>query len=433
MSVLFVTACSLTKATGGTATFDEGATIPAATPRHAEQLTARRDEVRELVKNGETADWQGVPLKDLSYNRDLVRGTEFGGRKGALYMPAVDRYEGRFFQALGDAGKSRCRMNDRLLIVSGLYGLLRTSEPMQLYSCPLSAEVAAIWRRDGLLTDIVRAYVKCNDVLRVFDLTAMEAYRGLVDWDRIAADSADVVHAFDGMAAGESALTSFGGFLGYLLSLSDDELIGPDTEHPHPEFRTCRLQRSTEPPPGYPTETWPVDMAREVLGGGNAARVLRREAGYLDADFRPSTARILGAAERGYYWLFEWTGLAAGLRRLGGAVDLGEYVRAALVTVQVLMVRVVPLVFSAPAFLLFGVVGLAGGLTLRDIRRWSAGREFGGVYHAAKRGAPRVLAGAAFVYLGVPFAVHPSAVIVSRAALFGAAVLVVAVSFKKYR
>ena len=403
MSVLFVTACSLTKATGGTATFDEGATIPAATPRHAEQLTARRDEVRELVKNGETADWQGVPLKDLSYHRDLVRGTEFGGRKGALYMPAVDRYEGRFFQALGDAGKSRCRMNDRLLIVSGLYGLLRTSEPMQLYSCPLSAEVAAIWRRDGLLTDIVRAYVKCNDVLRVFELTAMEAYRGLVDWDRIAADSADVVHAFDGMAAGESALTSFGGFLGYLLSLSDDELIGPDTEHPHPEFRTCRLQRSTEPPPGYPTETWPVDMAREVLGGGNAARVLRREAGYLNADFRPSAARILG-----------------------------EYVRAALVTVQVLMVRVVPFVFSAPAFLLFGVVGLAGGLTLRDIRRWSAGREFGGVYHAAKRGAPRVLAGAAFVYLGVPFAVHPSAVIVSRAALFGAAVLVVAVSFKKY-
>lgn len=269
MGVLFVTACSLTKATGGAATFDEGATISAAAPRHAERLGARRDEVRELVKNGETADWQGIPLKDLGYNRDLVRGTEFGGRKGALYMPAVDRYEGRFFQALGNAGKERCRTSDRLLIVSGLYGLLRSSEPMQLYSCPLSAEIAAIWRRDGLLTDIVRAHVTRNDVLRVFDLTAIGAYRGLIDWNEVAADGTDVVHVFDQMAAGESALTSFGRFLRYLLSLGDDELIGLDPEHPTPEFGTCRLHRSTEPPPGYPTETWPVDMAQEVLGGGN--------------------------------------------------------------------------------------------------------------------------------------------------------------------
>ena len=59
MSVLFVTACSLTKATGGTATFNQRATISAVAPRHAERLAARRDEVRELVKNGQTADWQG--------------------------------------------------------------------------------------------------------------------------------------------------------------------------------------------------------------------------------------------------------------------------------------------------------------------------------------------------------------------------------------
>ena len=105
---------------------------------------------------------------------------------------------------------------------------------------------------------------------------------------------------------------------------------------------------------------------------------------------------------------------------------------AALSTVQVLIVRVVLLAFSAPAFGLFGLVGLAGGLTLRDIRRWSAGREFGGVYHAAKRGAPKVLLAAAVIYLAIPFAVHPTLVIVPGAALFGASVLIVAASFKKY-
>ena len=168
------------------------------------------------------------------------------------------------------------------------------------------------------------------------------------------------------------------------------------------------------------------------LGAEHAAGVLKREAGYLNADFRPTAARVLGAAERGYHYAFEWTGLAAALRWLGGTVRVDEYVRAALSIVQVLMVRVVLLAFSAPAFALFGLVGLAAGLTLRDIRRWSAGREFGGVYHAAKRGAPRILFAAAFVYLAVPVSVHPSAVIVPGAALFGGSALVVAASFKKY-
>ena len=167
-------------------------------------------------------------------------------------------------------------------------------------------------------------------------------------------------------------------------------------------------------------------------GAEHAARVLRREAGYLNADFRPSAGPILGAAERGYFWLFEWTGLASGLRRLGAGVG-PRRVRArgarhrpgadgAGGAARLLRARLSPVRRG----------GLAGGLTLRDIRRWSAGREFGGVYHAAKRIAPRVLAAAAFVYLAIPFAVHPSAVIVPGAALFGAAVCVVAASFKKY-
>ena len=167
-------------------------------------------------------------------------------------------------------------------------------------------------------------------------------------------------------------------------------------------------------------------------GAQHAANVLRREAGYLNEDFRPAAALILRHAERVWFYAFEWTGLASALRWLGGAVRLDGYVEAALWTVQMLIVRVVLLAFSAPAFLLFGAAGLAGGLTLRDIRRWSAGREFGGVYHAAKRGVPRVLFAAAFVYLAIPFAAHPTAVIVPGAVLFGASALVVAASFKKY-
>ena len=167
-------------------------------------------------------------------------------------------------------------------------------------------------------------------------------------------------------------------------------------------------------------------------GSGHAEGVLRRETGYLNADFRPAAAGVRRVTGRAYRYTFEWTGLAAALERIGGTVRVDEYVKAALWTVQVFLVRVALLAFSAPAFAGFGVVGLTGGLTLRDIRRWSAGREFGGVYHAAKRAAPRVLFAAALAYLAIPFAVHPTAVIVPGAMLFGASALVVAASFKKY-
>ena len=167
-------------------------------------------------------------------------------------------------------------------------------------------------------------------------------------------------------------------------------------------------------------------------GAWHAADVLRREEGYLNADLRPAAGRVLEAAGRGYFYAFEWTGLADALDWLGGTANLSEYVRAALLTVQVLMVRVVLLAFSAPAFALLGIAGLASGLTLRDIRRWSAGREFGGLYHGAKRVAPRILMLAALVYLAIPVSVHPTAVIVPGAALFGLSALVVTASFKKY-
>ena len=45
-------------------------------------------------------------------------------------------------------------------------------------------------------------------------------------------------------------------------------------------------------------------------GAEHAASVLRREAGYLNDDFRPFAARILHGAERGYFYAFEWTGPA---------------------------------------------------------------------------------------------------------------------------
>ena len=111
--MLFVSICSLTKSGGGHDEYDSGEAI-------GSELTPR------LV-------WQGVALPELEYNRHLARGPDFGGDSRARYRPAVERYEGRFFLGLGsDRGAVLRASPHHLLLLSGLYGVLRSFEPIQL-------------------------------------------------------------------------------------------------------------------------------------------------------------------------------------------------------------------------------------------------------------------------------------------------------------
>ena len=227
-AILFLNTCSLTKRRGGEPHYDETEAITSSVRAElGSRLRARREAVRGLVKGNRELKWQGVPLADLEFNHDLAKGVDFGGRHTAAFLPAIDRYQGRFFQALGDGGRQALRgRRHGALIVSGLYGIVRPTEGIQLYSCPLSAEVAETWDRDSLLTDLLSEYIDRYNVLRVFDLLAIDAYRQLIDWQQIRDSGTDVLHCFDAMASGESALTSFGMFLAsYLLDHTEDSLI----------------------------------------------------------------------------------------------------------------------------------------------------------------------------------------------------------------
>ena len=168
------------------------------------------------------------------------------------------------------------------------------------------------------------------------------------------------------------------------------------------------------------------------LGSAHARGILAAEASYLHGDFASAASTVGRWAEGAYHWAFEWTGIEAGAAWVGGKAGVSEYVAAGFAMLQVFLVRVVLLVFSLPVFALFGIVGVTSGLTLRDIRRWSAGREFGGVYHRAKRVVPGTLKFAAIVYLAIPVAVHPTLVIVPGAMLFGVMAALVVGTFKKY-
>ena len=285
--VLFVSICSLTKAGGGNHEYDAGEAIASElTARLAGKLLWRREQVRKLV--GETSDvtWQGVALPELEYNRRLARGTDFGGDCGARYRPAVERYEGRFFLGLGSDRAATLRdSRHHLLLLSGLYGVLRPFEPIQLYSCPLDSRVARLWRGDGVLTDVLSSYMVERSIERIIDLTAVDAYRRLVDWEEVAGYGVEVLHCFHVMGAGDYALIPFGQTLrGRLLGMPEGELLAlePETRMEGVVFRML-----SAPASGFPDEAAAIAASRleedivevhaiesvgEVLGGGNPER-----------------------------------------------------------------------------------------------------------------------------------------------------------------
>lgn len=157
-------------------------------------------------------------------NKDLKRGPdidpnckEFDGH----YMPALNRYDGRFYKnfkdSVGNADQCVRRLSnpskDHLLIVSGLYGLLTPTELIQKYSCDVTdePEINRIWREDGLLTELVISYIHESGITRIFDLMADETYRHLIDWESVDQESyGTVFYARCHNQSGADMLPEFG-------------------------------------------------------------------------------------------------------------------------------------------------------------------------------------------------------------------------------
>ncbi|MDE0367598.1 MAG: peroxide stress protein YaaA [Gammaproteobacteria bacterium] len=282
--VLFVSICSLTKAGGGQVDYDADEAIASELPpRLARKLVWRRERIRQFT--GETSDvaWQGVTLPELEYNRQLVQGLDFGGDDRAHYRPAVQRYDGRFFLGLGaDRGTVIRASKHHLLLLSGLYGILRPFEPIQLYSCPLASSVAQLWRNDGILTEALCSYVVERSIERIIDLTAVDAYRRLVDWQEVSGYGAQVLHCFHVMGAGDYALIPFGQALrGRLIGMTESELLALE---PESRMDGIVFRALAAPATGFPdevaaiaasqaeediVEAHSIESVGEVLGGGN--------------------------------------------------------------------------------------------------------------------------------------------------------------------
>lgn len=276
--ILFISICTRQKKEGGSPGYYPALAIGSKmNHKPRARLLETRSAIRERLKE---LEFDGIALEEE--NDDLIPAGDFGGTESsdARYLPAIDRYDGRFYNdrtglgvrgADGMTGKERLRMKGHpLLILSGLYGIVEANEPIQNYSCPIdhkSIDVQKIWRSDDIVSRAIVEYIGALkrtqgiEVRRIIDLTAMKIYRDLVDWSLVRSRTgAEVLHCFHRKLAGDTAIEVFAAlFRDYLLTLSTDDLLAikADNEFLFEEKQRFILSTKTDPPIGW---------AREAVG-----------------------------------------------------------------------------------------------------------------------------------------------------------------------
>ncbi|KKN53322.1 hypothetical protein LCGC14_0603590 [marine sediment metagenome] len=180
-------------------------------------------------------------------------------------------------------------------------------------------------------------------------------------------------------------------------------------------------------------------------GVEHSRMMVKTELGYLNEDFQKSliVQRPVQYAENVasamHHFMYEKTGIMALLSNVfrdskteSIARLIAEHVLAAVYVTQVFAIRLAILTLALPAFLIFAIVAATEGLVQRDIRKWSVGREHAGLYHHAKRWIPVTFIAPWVVYLAFPVSIHPNAVILPFASLFGLGIFMVTYLFKKH-
>ena len=121
-------------------------------------LLAKRNFIYSALQDGKLEDniERGGNRSHQPANKNLVHGRDLGGSTtSGQYLPAFERYAGRLYNQIGsDAWQSYLGKQDRvkILIMSGLYGLIEPTEAIQNYDIHLtdthkgdSLEVKAQW------------------------------------------------------------------------------------------------------------------------------------------------------------------------------------------------------------------------------------------------------------------------------------------------
>ena len=259
--ILFLTICSFHKKKGGISEYSKQESIVEhLSPSFGSQLLEKRKEIFTLLKSDQII-FDNSNENDHEYNKSLQPSEDLGfSETGGVYLPAIERYNGRFYTSL-ESGKTKIiESPHHFLIISGLYGLLLAEEPTQLYSVPIEwgCNVQRAWMENGCITEIFIDYIQTNKIKRIYDFTARDDYRDLINWDRVKMEAGvTVLHAMSTEGAGNNALNSFGEYLGesdILIQPSERLLEKSPDKDPHTHKGSIYFTDTPEPWDKFPKE-----------------------------------------------------------------------------------------------------------------------------------------------------------------------------------
>ena len=260
----------------------------------------RQSAYNHIAESGAKRD--DTPLTEMEYNKGLVEGPDITniarGAKRGKYLPARERYTGRFYSKFNDnvsPGQtphlSGENCDNHLLIVSGLYGVLAPTEPIQRYSCNVQdqPETRKRWKKSGdndtgLLTRILASYIETFNINRVFDFMADDSYRHLIEWESMADKTGcTIFYTHSEQQKGADMLMGLGDIAGRLISgqaekklsniRSGDSIDGIEFSEDPPEWI----------PGGAISKKWTSHAAWVVSMGANIETFLT-EAGVPEED-----------------------------------------------------------------------------------------------------------------------------------------------------
>lgn len=112
--------------------------------------------------------------------------------------------------------------------------------------------------------------------------------------------------------------------------------------------------------------------------------------------------------------------------------NIGDYLDAAIYSIQIVIVRVVVALLTLPAYVLICLAAFLDGVVARDVRRFTGANESAFAYHRYRPWAKRFFVLGWYTYISWPASIHPNVVFIPSALLCGWAIFNTAKWFKKF-
>jgi hypothetical protein len=199
---LVLIACSHTKENGGEKRLAGTPVQWITEPSLRDRIVSKRSYIYSLLKAGRIADGfeRGGNRAHQPANQLLSHGPDLGGPNAAgddsLYLQAWRRYTGRLYVPVTNAAWERYLHDQsrfRVLIMSGLYGLIEPQELIQNYDIHLSdndtesgVSVSSMWTE--LYTECIANFVRHahhQRKVRIYNLLCDHHYVDAIKWHKL--------------------------------------------------------------------------------------------------------------------------------------------------------------------------------------------------------------------------------------------------------